>query len=212
MSTTRRFEIAQAAAQEILVAGYEGASLASIAERIGLTKGALAYHFKTKADIAKHLSDVVRQATDQAVRYARQEYPDSGACRLLLSSLVMERWRAAEPQVAAGIALFGDPGSPVDSDDLVAYWKQLGREFFEFARTHRELSTQLDPDEAAELLLVTLLGGPVYLTHMRVDEPVTAMLRFVRLALKSAGYTRADSDAEQVLARYEHSLPELHVD
>lgn len=44
-------DIIEAAVSEFLAKGYEGASMQSIAERAGLTKGGLYYHFTSKDEI-----------------------------------------------------------------------------------------------------------------------------------------------------------------
>jgi len=44
-------EILEAAVTEFLVKGYEGASMQAIADRAGLTKGGLYYHYKSKDEI-----------------------------------------------------------------------------------------------------------------------------------------------------------------
>ncbi|SDE04023.1 TetR/AcrR family transcriptional regulator [Sporomusa acidovorans] len=47
----RMEEIIEAAVNEFVVKGYEGTSMQSIAERAGLTKGGLYYHFGSKDEI-----------------------------------------------------------------------------------------------------------------------------------------------------------------
>lgn len=71
-----RKAIAEAAAQEFLLHGYAGTSLSAIAKRLELTKGALSYHFPTKADFAGYFIQTLRTATAQARAYATSEYPE----------------------------------------------------------------------------------------------------------------------------------------
>ncbi|WP_067692500.1 TetR/AcrR family transcriptional regulator [Nocardia jejuensis] len=50
--------------------GYEKTSLREIAERLGVTKAALYYHFRTKEDIVASLSDDLRRGIDDIVSWA----------------------------------------------------------------------------------------------------------------------------------------------
>ncbi|MEV0683274.1 helix-turn-helix domain-containing protein [Nocardia sp. NPDC050378] len=52
--------------------GYEKTSLREIAERLGVTKAALYYHFRTKEDIVVSLSDDLRRGIDDIVTWAEQ--------------------------------------------------------------------------------------------------------------------------------------------
>lgn len=55
--------------------GYEKTSLREIAERLGVTKAALYYHFRTKEDIVVSLSDDLRRGIDDIVAWAGQTPP-----------------------------------------------------------------------------------------------------------------------------------------
>src|SRR2546427_12988807 len=55
--------------------GYEKTSLREIAERLGVTKAALYYHFKTKEDIVASLSDDLRRGIDDIVAWAEGQPP-----------------------------------------------------------------------------------------------------------------------------------------
>ncbi|MFJ2836398.1 MULTISPECIES: TetR/AcrR family transcriptional regulator [Nocardia] len=55
--------------------GYEKTSLREIAERLGVTKAALYYHFRTKEDIVVSLSDDLRRGIDDIVTWAEQAPP-----------------------------------------------------------------------------------------------------------------------------------------
>jgi AcrR family transcriptional regulator len=68
IETARRAQIVAAAIDVIAEAGYEGASFARIAERLGISRGLISYHFAGKDDLIKQ---VVRQAAEQAIAYIR---------------------------------------------------------------------------------------------------------------------------------------------
>jgi TetR/AcrR family transcriptional regulator, fatty acid metabolism regulator protein len=68
IETARREQIAAAAIDAIAEAGYAGASFARIAERLGISRGLISYHFAGKDDLIKQ---VVHQAAEQAKAYIR---------------------------------------------------------------------------------------------------------------------------------------------
>ena len=64
-----RAALIRAAAGEFDERGYRGASMDGVAERAGLTKGALYFHFRSKADIA---GAVIAEQHEVSRRYAEQ--------------------------------------------------------------------------------------------------------------------------------------------
>jgi AcrR family transcriptional regulator len=68
IDTARRAQIVAAAIDTIAEAGYAGASFARIAERLGISRGLISYHFAGKDDLIKQ---VVHQAAEQAKAYIR---------------------------------------------------------------------------------------------------------------------------------------------
>jgi TetR/AcrR family transcriptional regulator, fatty acid metabolism regulator protein len=68
IETARRAQIVAAAIDTIAEAGYAGASFARIAERLGISRGLISYHFAGKDDLIKQ---VVHQAAEQAKAYIR---------------------------------------------------------------------------------------------------------------------------------------------
>jgi AcrR family transcriptional regulator len=68
IETARRAQIAAAAIDTIAEAGYAGASFARIAEKLGISRGLISYHFADKDDLMKQ---VVHQAAEQAKAYIR---------------------------------------------------------------------------------------------------------------------------------------------
>ncbi len=67
IETARRAQIA-AAIDTIAELGYAGASFARIAERLGISRGLISYHFAGKDDLIKH---VVHEAAEDAKAYIR---------------------------------------------------------------------------------------------------------------------------------------------
>jgi AcrR family transcriptional regulator len=68
IETARRAQIAAAAIDTIAEIGYTGASFARIAERVGISRGLISYHFANKDDLIKQ---VVHEAAEQAIAYIR---------------------------------------------------------------------------------------------------------------------------------------------
>src|ERR1700753_1036299 len=55
--------------------GYEGTSLREIAERLGVTKAALYYHFKSKEDIVRSFTEDHFARLDALIDWAKQQPP-----------------------------------------------------------------------------------------------------------------------------------------
>jgi AcrR family transcriptional regulator len=68
IETARRAQIAASAIDTIADVGYAGASFARIAERVGISRGLISYHFAGKDDLIK---EVVHQAAEEAKAYIR---------------------------------------------------------------------------------------------------------------------------------------------
>jgi AcrR family transcriptional regulator len=68
IETARRAQIAAAAIDTIAEEGYAGASFARIAERLGISRGLISYHFAGKDDLIKQ---VVHEAAEEAKAYIR---------------------------------------------------------------------------------------------------------------------------------------------
>src|SRR5215467_4057728 len=69
--TDTRARIQQIAVELFTEHGYEGTSLREIAERLGVTKAALYYHFKSKEDIIESLVQDFHEQMDELIAWAR---------------------------------------------------------------------------------------------------------------------------------------------
>jgi AcrR family transcriptional regulator len=65
-----RLRIQQVALELFAEQGYERTSLREISERLGITKAALYYHFRSKEDIAHSLTDDYLAEIDELIRWA----------------------------------------------------------------------------------------------------------------------------------------------
>jgi AcrR family transcriptional regulator len=75
----------QAVALELFIEqGYEATSLREIAERLGVTKAALYYHFKTKEDIVASLVQDRIEALEELLHWAETQPPGPDLRRALI--------------------------------------------------------------------------------------------------------------------------------
>jgi AcrR family transcriptional regulator len=70
-----RTRIQQVALELFSERGYEATSLREIAERLGVTKAALYYHFRTKEEIVQSLFEDQLAQLDTLIAWARQQPP-----------------------------------------------------------------------------------------------------------------------------------------
>ena len=68
IETARRAQIVGAAIDTIAEVGYAGTSFARIAERVGISRGLISYHFTGKDDLIRQ---VVHDVVEQGVAYMR---------------------------------------------------------------------------------------------------------------------------------------------
>lgn len=68
IETARRAQIASAALATIAEVGYDGASFAQIAGRLGISRGLISYHFDGKNDLVRQ---VIHEASEEAKAFIR---------------------------------------------------------------------------------------------------------------------------------------------
>ncbi len=83
--TDTRARIQQIAVELFTEHGYEGTSLREIAERLGVTKAALYYHFKSKEDIILSLVEDYQAQMDALIGWARKHPGNAGTRREILN-------------------------------------------------------------------------------------------------------------------------------
>ncbi|MGI5425535.1 TetR/AcrR family transcriptional regulator [Streptomyces sp. CA-179760] len=180
-SEQRRAEIVRAALEVIAERGYRGASLAAVAERVGLTQQGLLHHFPTKEAL---LVAVLRERD-------RWDAMPAGRLRLdLLASLV--EYNAMRPAIIQTFsALLGE--SVTEDHPARAYFTEryagvrAGMAEVLRAEYGDRLPSGLTPERAAPLL-VAILDGLQYqwlLDPESVDMP-SAFRDFLTLLGESA--------------------------
>src|ERR1700731_399551 len=68
--------------------GYEKTSLREIAERLGVTKAALYYHFKSKEDIVRSFTEDYFSRIDALIAWGREQPPGASTARELLDRYI----------------------------------------------------------------------------------------------------------------------------
>lgn len=201
---------ADAAAEEIRLHGYGGMSLSAVAGRVGLTKGALAHHYPTKAHFLNHFTRVLKATSAFSTEVARREYPESGIRQIMAHLFVQGYLRKTHPQVSAAFRLFIDPTAPTfEARDIVENWISLASGAIERHPAERAADTDVSPLEAAEMLYATSLGALFFGKHLRYLASGTKPLRFVRLSLAAVGYLNVNEHADAVIASMTPKLAAL---
>ncbi len=91
-----RARIQETALQLFAELGYEQTSLREIAERLGVTKAALYYHFTSKEEIVASLIEDVAASIDELVAWARTDTATAETRQAVLrrlAALAQGRWR-----------------------------------------------------------------------------------------------------------------------
>lgn len=176
----RRAEIIQAALEVIAERGYRGASLAAVAERVGLTQQGLLHYFPTKEALLIAVLEVRDQWDMASAALAGSAWPME-----MMASLV--EYNATRPGIVQVFTvLAGD--SVTEDHPARAYFKdryhRVRQHAVESLRSEYgdELRGGLTPEQAAPLLIAIMDGLQVQWLHdpEAVDIP-TAFRDFVRL-------------------------------
>ncbi|HTR93292.1 MAG TPA: TetR/AcrR family transcriptional regulator [Trebonia sp.] len=133
-----RVRIQQVALELFAEQGYERTSLREIAERLGVTKAALYYHFKSKEDIVRSFTEDYFARLDSLISWGREQPPGPQTAQELLDryiGIVMEsgevfrflernqatvhgtedgkhRFSQFRPRLAALVEIIVGPGAP----------------------------------------------------------------------------------------------------
>ncbi len=181
-----RERLLRAAAAEISLHGYAGATLSSIAARLGMTKGSLAYHFPSKRDVAAALFAYVERTHTELT--AGVEDDGLRGIRALVALIARTTLRGrTDPVLAAGIALIVTPGVlplevPTVFDDLIASYAA----HLDEARTDHEIAPTIDVAQTAEDIVASMVGS--WIVRARTPErPDTPPMRLALAVLRSIG-------------------------
>ncbi|WP_371478564.1 ScbR family autoregulator-binding transcription factor [Kitasatospora sp. NBC_00315] len=172
---TRRL-ILEAAGAIFAERGYEGASLADVYARAGLTKGAFYFHFDSK----QHLAQAVLEAQIGQGRYPvvprtlkLQELVDAG--------LVFAHLLGQDTMLQGSVRLSLEPGTHgLDRQGPFRDWIERCRATLAEARDRGELYPHVEPGQTAELFVGAFSGvqvlSKVMADHADLEYRVIALM------------------------------------
>lgn len=196
-----RSRLLTAAAEEILARGYAAASLSRIAERMGLTKGALGHHFPTKISLIDAMMSHVVGATPAIAEAAARAFPDSPirACVMVLGGIAGAS--RADAVFGAAILLFQDPS--IDSAHVSPLRRSVDAMLEECLRGAVEkegYGLSMCLADAVQFLQVILAG---FLSSARFPDTFEAHQEplFVKATLTGIGIGDAELVVDDVMER-----------
>ncbi|MEU0335178.1 ScbR family autoregulator-binding transcription factor [Streptomyces sp. NPDC006193] len=176
---TRR-AVLEAAAAVFAERGYAAATIAEILNRAGVTKGALYFHFDSKAALARGvLQEQMRTDCHLPRELKLQEWVDAG--------MTLARRLPREPLLLAGVRLSADLDGHEVLGSAWPAWAGLTSDVLTEAQARGEVLPHVVPEETAQVFLGAWIG-----------------VQFVSQAV--AGW--ADLE-ERVAALYDHLLPAI---
>lgn len=171
-----RVQFLWAAAEEICLRGYDGASLADIARRLGKPKAALRHHYPTKADFARDILDYQYARWGQV--YEAVLAKELTGIRLIYTLVATATRVAGEAPFARAAVMIELHSHALDFDLPVArfdWYRQLA-DIARQAQRDGEIREGIDPDLTATMLLDAAFG--VYLRMPDVNgQEMTDQLR-----------------------------------
>ncbi len=179
--------------------GFSAASLANIAQRLGLTKGALSYHFPTKNGIGAALIDESVRVLSTADTATRRICPEPGLSAVVVFQLILGLEIATRPHVSAALAVFSDVNAPRSHvQELLGAWHGILNDYLERAQRDGEIDSALSVEDAGEFLVIMSLGHYQYYSRAQVPEREPRLHNY-RLALRGLGAADADAVVDQAL-------------
>lgn len=184
-----RNAIVRAAADAFVRHGFSGASLSEIAAQAGVTKGALYFHFPSKAALA---SAMILAQQDANAEFATEIRAFEGDRLDLLEDMTrgLARRLTADPTLRAAMRLAVEQGETEDAVISETYeaWERLVAEVALAARERGELAAHVDPERLARFLVGAFTGMQtvsVVTSDLRdLDERVDDMWALLRPTLE----------------------------
>ncbi|MEU7578418.1 ScbR family autoregulator-binding transcription factor [Streptomyces sp. NPDC041068] len=142
--------------------GYERATLSKISEAAGATKGALYFHFSTKAELAQAVRTEARAASAAAVdELARRPVLALQTVIDIAHALAHALW--TDPLIRADARLSRDSEFPERSrPDCYEDWLDAIRTLLERAKADGSLLPETDSDSVAALVLSLVAGAELF--------------------------------------------------
>ncbi|OJV75948.1 MAG: hypothetical protein BGO37_06845 [Cellulomonas sp. 73-92] len=156
-----RAAILDTAAAQFEERGYLGASIRDISEALGLTVGAIFFHFKTKESIATELIASYYDEWDDLIREANRRPSSALEALVWLSMRVADRYQH-DIHIRAAVRLIRDH-SVISASLPTPYvdWVNVATAFLQRAQKDGELAEHaaLDIDQLAYQLVCTWFGN-----------------------------------------------------
>ncbi|GAA3879297.1 TetR/AcrR family transcriptional regulator [Streptomyces lacrimifluminis] len=164
--------VLDAAAEEFARYGYANTNLQRIADRIGLTKGALYGHFTNKEELATALTDQLADTTGTLLDDARKP---SAPARDRLRALVLALGRLFQTDTRALAALRLEAEAawagavPIP---LLVHTHEVVLQLVDDTQREENLNSALQPRPLADLIVATVFGIVWTRYGARRGEPV----------------------------------------
>lgn len=154
-----RQAIVRAAADAFVAHGYTGARLSEIAEQAGVTKGALYFHFPSKAALASALIEAQREANAELERQVAAY--EGGSLELLVEmTWELARRLVEDSALRAAMRLAVELGEGEDAAISATYapWERLVAEVVRSGGERGEIAEGVDPERFARFLVAAFTG------------------------------------------------------
>ncbi len=140
--------------------GYEKTSLREIAERLGVTKAALYYHFRTKEDIVASLFDDLMAQIDEIIEWGHGRLGDAEVLNLADREEIVRRYAAVLTGTGLSLVQFvqGNQSAVKDLRDSGALFNRFRRLSGLLTDHSAPLTTQLKNSMALGMLHIGYFG------------------------------------------------------
>lgn len=146
------------AAQEFEAHGYVGASLSDIAEKLGLTKGALYFHYPSKGDIARAIVSDYFNSWEPLVKAAEERGNGPLEAIRWLTGQVAVAYRD-DIHIRAAVRLVRDRASiDVELPTPFVDWIKTSRYFLEKAQALGEIRSDIDLERVTLISVASWFG------------------------------------------------------
>ncbi|MEV0185103.1 TetR/AcrR family transcriptional regulator [Streptomyces sp. NPDC050625] len=179
-----REALVKAAAAEFDRAGYEGTSLSRISKSVGMSIGAVTFHFSTKNELADAVQQVGRSVTREAVEGVLAE--NRSALRVVVDlTLILAQLMEREPSVRAAIRLSRELPEAVPWSEV---WLPTVRDLLDEAHETGQLHAAALPADVTTLVEYLTSGAEAYLrsrmgSDMAFESAVAQLKRLWHVAI-----------------------------
>nr|WP_176986009.1 TetR/AcrR family transcriptional regulator [Streptomyces sp. 2231.1] len=179
-----REALVRAAASEFDRAGYEGTSLSRISKSVGVSIGAVTFHFSSKSELADAVQQAGRSVTRTAVEGVLAE-PRSALRVVVDLTLILAQLMEREPSVRAAIRLSRERPDAVPWSEV---WLPTVRRLLDEAHETGQLRAAALPADVTTLVEYLTSGAEAYLrsrmgSDMAFESAVAQLKRLWHVAI-----------------------------